>query len=242
LFGYEEGAFTGAKKGGKPGKFEIAQGGTLFLDEINSMPIEMQVKLLRVLQDGEITRIGGVKSIPVNVRVIAASNEPLETLIQKGEFREDLYYRLGVVVIQIPPLRERLEDIPLLFTHLLSKIAKRLGLKEVKYDQSLLSSLKTYHWPGNIRELENYIERAVPDGLRTSIPGELTFPIIQRYVDDIVLVDEHEIKQAFILILTRMKQVIEPSAAVSVAAAKSKNKYVAAIASRGNINTLTMSL
>lgn len=161
LFGYVEGAFTGAKKGGKPGKFELADGGTLFLDEINSMPLDLQVKLLRVLQQNEITRLGGEQAIPVNVRIIAASNKPLEELVQEGHFRLDLFYRLGVVVLKIPPLRERIKDIPLLFLHLLQKITQSTG-KTVEYSmEELIPILCAYDWPGNVRELENYIERAV---------------------------------------------------------------------------------
>lgn len=161
LFGYAEGAFTGAKKGGKPGKFELADGGTLFLDEINSMPLDMQVKLLRVLQQNEITRLGGEQAIPINVRIISASNKSLEELVQEGHFRLDLFYRLGVVVLKIPPLRERIKDIPLLFLHLLQKITKSTG-KTVEYSmEELIPILCAYDWPGNVRELENYIERAV---------------------------------------------------------------------------------
>ncbi|WP_408008405.1 sigma-54-dependent Fis family transcriptional regulator [Pseudalkalibacillus sp. A8] len=171
LFGFQEGAFTGAKKGGKPGKFELANGGTLFLDEINSMSEDMQVKLLRVLQQNEITRVGDVDPIPINVRVIAASNQSLESLVEKEEFRKDLYYRLGIMVIEVPPLRERLEDIPDLFSALLAKICTRLGVKTYDYNQDIYSYLENYHWPGNIRELENYIERAVvlTQGQRISI-------------------------------------------------------------------------
>ncbi|MES1040023.1 sigma-54-dependent Fis family transcriptional regulator [Peribacillus simplex] len=161
LFGYNDGAFTGAKKGGMPGKFELANNGTLFLDEINSMPEDMQVKLLRVLQENEVTRVGGTTSIPINVRVIGASNEPLEKLVDKKDFRRDLYYRLGIIVLQIPPLRERTEDIPELFIYLLNKICKRLSEKCPEFDPNILEYLKSFHWPGNIRELENYIERAV---------------------------------------------------------------------------------
>lgn len=162
LFGYSDGAFTGAKKGGKPGKFELAAGGTIFLDEINSMPLDMQVKLLRVLQQNEITRIGATDSTPINVRVIAASNESLENLAEEGKFRSDLYYRLSVVTIQIPSLRERDDDIPLLFHYLLDKICKKLGNKRIKkWDEGLLKAMRSYDWPGNVRELENYIERAV---------------------------------------------------------------------------------
>lgn len=161
LFGYMEGAFTGAKKGGMPGKFELAHGGTLFLDEINSMPEDMQVKLLRVLQQNEVTRVGGTTPIPIDVRVIGATNESLEMLVDKNDFRRDLYYRLGIIVIQIPPLRERLEDIPELFKYLLNKISKRLNVQCPEFNPAILKYLKSYHWPGNIRELENYIERAV---------------------------------------------------------------------------------
>lgn len=161
LFGYQEGAFTGAKKGGMPGKFELADGGTLFLDEINSMPKDMQVKLLRVLQQNEVTRVGGTTPIPIDVRVIGASNESLEMLVDKNDFRRDLYYRLGIIVLQIPPLRERLEDIPDLFIHFLNKISKRLNKKCPEFDPVILKYLKSYHWHGNIRELENYIERAI---------------------------------------------------------------------------------
>lgn len=161
LFGYSEGAFTGAKKGGKPGKFELADGGTLFLDEVSSMPLDMQAKLLRVLQQGEITRVGGIETIPVNVRVIAASNKPLEDLVAEGHFRSDLFYRLGVVVIKIPPLRERTGDIPLLFSYLLEKICAKYGIGINSYEEGLIELLSSYEWPGNVRELENYIERAV---------------------------------------------------------------------------------
>ncbi len=161
LFGYAEGAFTGAKKGGKPGKFELADGGTLFLDEINSMPLEMQVKLLRVLQQNEITALGGTQAIPVDVRIIAASNKSLETLVNEGRFRLDLFYRLGVVVLKIPPLRERIEDIPLLFAHLLQKMAASANRNITYSPEELVPMLCAYEWPGNVRELENYIERAV---------------------------------------------------------------------------------
>lgn len=161
LFGYSEGAFTGAKKGGKPGKFELAESGTLFLDEVNSMPLDMQVKLLRVLQQNEVTRLGGEQAVPLNVRIIAASNRSLEELVQEGHFRLDLFYRLGVVVFKIPPLRERIKDIPVLFEHLLQKISHSVGKSLTYCEEELLSMLCSYDWPGNVREMENYIERAV---------------------------------------------------------------------------------
>jgi sigma-54 dependent transcriptional regulator, acetoin dehydrogenase operon transcriptional activator AcoR len=161
LFGYSDGAFTGSKKGGKPGKFELANGGTIFLDEVNSMPLEMQAKLLRVLQGNEVSRIGATKSTSIDARVIAATNEPLESLIEKGRFRSDLFYRLGVVIINIPPLRERIDDLPILAKHLLRKICSKLGKQINQLDERLITALGSYSWPGNVRELENYIERAV---------------------------------------------------------------------------------
>ncbi len=161
LFGYVEGAFTGAKKSGKPGKFELAENGTLFLDEITSMPFEMQTKLLRVLQQNEVTRLGDNRPININVRIIAAANGSVEQSIEEGSFRLDLFYRLGVIVIQIPPLRERKEDIPLLFDYLINKIGTSIG-KKCNYDANeIISAFQTYDWPGNVRELENYVERAI---------------------------------------------------------------------------------
>lgn len=161
LFGYEDGTFTGAKKGGKPGKFELATGGTLFLDEINSMPKDMQVKLLRVLQQNEVIRLGGTTPIPIDVRVIGASNESLETLVEEERFRQDLYFRLGIITIEIPPLRNRIDDIPEIFKFLFKKISNRLDLAIPDFDHNLIEHLQSYNWPGNIRELENYIERAI---------------------------------------------------------------------------------
>lgn len=161
LFGYEEGAFTGAKKRGKPGKFELAEGGTLFLDEISSMSLDMQAKLLRVIQENQLVRVGGINIIPLNVRIIAATNRDLNELIKEGSFREDLYYRLSVVTIKIPPLRERKEDIPILIKHLSEKLGKKIGLEKIHFTQQALNLLMLYDWPGNIRELENVIERAI---------------------------------------------------------------------------------
>jgi len=161
LFGYEEGAFTGAKKGGKKGKFQLANGGTLFLDEIGDMPLSMQVKLLRALQDGEIEPIGSTKSISVNVRIIAATNRPLENMIEEKRFREDLFYRINVVPFSVPPLRERAEDLTLLIAYFIDKVTNRLGKRIAGIESSVLEILKSYSWPGNIRELENVIEAAV---------------------------------------------------------------------------------
>ncbi|WP_102263928.1 sigma-54 interaction domain-containing protein [Mesobacillus jeotgali] len=161
LFGYEEGAFTGAKKGGKKGKFQLANGGTLFLDEIGDMPLSMQVKLLRALQDGEIEPIGSTKSISVDVRIIAATNRPLENMIEEKRFREDLFYRINVVPFSVPPLRERAEDLKLLIAHFIDKVTNRLGKRIAGIERSVMEILKSYSWPGNIRELENVIEAAV---------------------------------------------------------------------------------
>jgi len=161
LFGYEEGAFTGAQRGGRTGKFELASGGTLFLDEIGDMPLEQQVALLRVLQDKQITRIGGDKVIFVDVRIICATNKNLELEVVKGNFRQDLYYRLNVISIELPPLRKRKEDIPLLFDHFLQETSRKLGIKINFVDPEIITYLQQYQWPGNIREFQNVIERMV---------------------------------------------------------------------------------
>jgi PAS domain S-box-containing protein len=161
LFGYEEGAFTGAKKGGKKGLFEEANNGTIFLDEISEISSNTQVKLLRVLQEKEITRVGGVKPIHVNVRVVAATNEDLYKLVKEGNFREDLYYRLNVFPIQIPPLRERKKDIDFLVKKFINKYNIEYGRNVNRIDIRALNILKQYDWPGNVRELENVIGRAM---------------------------------------------------------------------------------
>lgn len=158
LFGYEKGAFTGADSKGRIGKVEIANGGTLFLDEIGDMPISLQAKLLRVLQDREIYKIGQNNSIPVNIRVIAATNKNLEELILEKTFREDLYYRLNVIPINIPPLRERRSDISLLASFFIDKYSKILGKTVMKIENGIFEYLENYKWPGNVRELENTIE------------------------------------------------------------------------------------
>ena len=161
LFGYAEGAFTGAKKGGNTGKFELADGGTLFLDEIGEMPSELQAILLRVLQEGIITRIGGKEVIPIDVRIIAATNKNLIKEIQKNTFRQDLYYRLNVLAVNSPPLRTRKTDISLLANSFLTKYNKRLN-KDVQYiSKEVLNSMELYNWPGNVRELQNVLERAL---------------------------------------------------------------------------------
>ena len=160
LFGYERGAFTGAVSS-KPGRFELANGGTLFLDEIGEIPVEMQVKLLRALQESEFERVGGIKTIRVDVRLVAATNRDLKKLIAAGNFREDLFYRLNVVPIRLPALRERATDIPLLLSHFLGKFNDRLKKHVAGVEPDAIDVLASYPWPGNIRELENVIERAV---------------------------------------------------------------------------------
>lgn len=161
LFGYEEGAFTGAKRGGMKGKFELANGGSLFLDEIEQLDLQHQPKLLRVLQEREITRVGGKHPVLVDCRVIAATNVSLQTMMEAGLFRRDLYYRLDVVRLRIPPLRERREDIPLIAEHLIQSINLELGAEITGIDSEVLSELCQYDWPGNVRELRNAIERAI---------------------------------------------------------------------------------
>ncbi|NTV89580.1 MAG: sigma 54-interacting transcriptional regulator [Clostridiales bacterium] len=160
LFGYEKGAFTGALNKEKLGMFELANKGTILLDEISEMPMNLQAKLLRVLQEKEIIRVGGTKSIKLDVRIIAATNQDLQELIHKSRFREDLFYRLNVVPIRVPPLRERKDDIPILSNSFLEKFNYKYS-KEKSFDSGAIQALSQYNWPGNIRELENVIERLV---------------------------------------------------------------------------------
>ena len=158
LFGYEEGAFTGAKKGGNLGKFELANGGTIMMDEIGEMPFDMQIRLLRVVQEGVITRIGSSKSIEVDVRIIAATNKDLKKEVELGRFRKDLFYRLNVLPIYLPPLMERKTDIPILLDYFIENICKKLNKKPVQIPEEYLKKMVNYNWPGNIRELENVVE------------------------------------------------------------------------------------
>ncbi|NLJ60926.1 MAG: sigma 54-interacting transcriptional regulator, partial [Firmicutes bacterium] len=160
LFGYEEGAFTGARRGGRPGKFELASGGTLFLDEIGDIPLETQSSLLRVLQDKQVVRIGGHTPIPVQIRVIAATNKDILRLVEEGHFRLDLYYRLSVVNVAIPPLRDRGEDVLILAKHFLQRFAGQRGVDSIEMTPEVETALMEYSWPGNVRELENVIEQA----------------------------------------------------------------------------------
>jgi two-component system response regulator HydG len=180
LFGHERGAFTDAKQM-RVGKFELAHGGTIFLDEIGDLSFSTQIKLLNVLQDREIERLGSNRRIPVNIRVITATNRNLEQLIQEGRFRLDLYYRLNVVPITISPLRERGDDIPLLCAHFLDKIGSRLGKGTFTITEEAITLLLTHNWPGNVRELENAIERAILATSGTEIGAE-AFSFVRRLV------------------------------------------------------------
>lgn len=172
LFGYDEGAFTGALRGGKSGLFEQANGGTLFLDEIGEITHRLQVKLLRVLQEGVIRRVGGNKEIPIDVRIIAATHRNLEELLEKGDFRRDLYYRLNVIPLTIAPLRERKEDIPLLVQRLIRKICEKLDKPEVRLSRDSLDLFMAQEWPGNVRQLENTLERLLNLTNTTEITSE----------------------------------------------------------------------
>src|SRR5438477_9478965 len=173
LFGFEKGAFTGAVQS-KPGRFELADGGTLFLDEIGEIPVEMQVKLLRAIQESEFERVGGIKTIKVDVRLVAATNRDLHAEVAAAAFREDLYYRLNVVPIHLPPLRDRREDIPLLVSHFITKFNERLRKQIERIEDDALAALASYSWPGNIRELENVLERTILFAEGTNIrPSDL---------------------------------------------------------------------
>lgn len=175
LFGHEKGAFTSAIKQRK-GDFELADGGTLFLDEIGDMSLSAQAKVLRALQENKITRVGGEKEIPVDVRILAATNKNLKAEIEKGNFREDLYHRLSVIVIQVPPLRERKDDIPLLVSNFLENIAQDMGKPVPNFEQEAMEALKQYQWTGNIRELRNIVERLV-----ILCGGEITKDDVERF-------------------------------------------------------------
>jgi chemotaxis protein methyltransferase CheR len=177
LFGHEKGAFTGAQSR-RLGRFEVADGATLFLDEIGELPLELQPKLLRVIEDGEFERLGSSETRKVDVRIIAATNRDLQAEVQKGAFREDLWYRLNIFPITMPPLRDRLDDIPLLLNFYIDRISRRLG-KDIKMvPAGVMDALRQYHWPGNVRELENVLERSVinSSGPKLRLVDELKNP------------------------------------------------------------------
>lgn len=220
LFGYEEGAFTGAKTSGQPGKFEIADGGTIFLDEIGEMPLDMQTRLLRVIEEGTVSRIGSVKEIVVDVRVIAATNKDLNDEVKKGNFRKDLYYRLNVLPIRMLPLRERKGDILLLTQYFMERISKRLNKKSVKINDEAMKALMDYEWPGNVRELENLVElivntEAVPESF-SKMTGSIaekaaiTLPVFEGVEENLKL--DYAEKQHIIKVLELYKGNISLSA------------------------------
>ncbi len=204
LFGYEEGAFTGARKGGKPGKFEIAHGGTIFLDEIGDMPLDFQVKLLNVIENKNIARIGGVSFRDVDVRIITATNRDLESLIENGKFREDLYYRINVIPFTLPLLQERKDDILLVMHHFLDHYSARLNKQINGFREDAREALVTYPWPGNVRELENAIEYAVNIESGSKISRESLPEKITRHfsgssfvgVEDLTVMENKAIKAA----------------------------------------------
>ncbi len=200
LFGYEKGAFTGATSS-KPGKFEQADGGTVFLDEIGDVPPSIQVKLLRILQEREFERLGSNKTRQIDVRVLAATNADLRAALEEGRFREDLYYRLNVMPINIPPLRERKEDIPFLAEHFVTKFSKELGSPVTSISSGAMQKLLEYHWPGNVRELENVIERSlVLCSGQTLEAADIRLDMVPRtraasadnFLPDGVTLEEHE--------------------------------------------------
>ena len=194
LFGYEEGAFTGAKKGGNLGKFELAHKGTIFLDEIGDMSLHLQAKLLRVLQEKELNKIGSNSNKLIDVRVIAATNKNLEQMISNGLFREDLYYRLNVIPINLPSLRERKEDIPLLIDFMIKEYARKLN-KDVEYiDEGVLDTLIKYKWPGNIRELQNIIEYSVNMSHSNRITIDILPSKIKQKSNDYILIEDKNIE------------------------------------------------
>jgi formate hydrogenlyase transcriptional activator len=201
IFGHEKSAFTGANQS-KPGLFEIANGGTIFLDEIGELPLELQPKLLRVLQEGEFYKVGGIKPIVVDVRVIAATNRVLSKAVEKGTFRSDLYYRLNIFPIQLPPLRERKEDIPIMIKHLVSKCERKLGITITKIPPAVIGYLTECKWAGNIRELEAVLERSMilsqGEALKIAdIPVVETEPVEESF--NFPSISFHEMEKKYIL-------------------------------------------
>jgi transcriptional regulator with PAS, ATPase and Fis domain len=185
LFGHEKGAFTGADQA-KPGLLQAADGGTVFLDEIGDMPVSMQVKLLRVIQEKELLRVGGVDPFPVDVRFIAATHRDLQQDVQRGSFRQDLYYRLNVIALRLPPLTERDGDVPLLAYYFLNRKSRAMKKKIGAFEREAMELLSRYSWPGNVRELENIIERAValengPEIVVSDLPNSIRNQSIETY-------------------------------------------------------------
>lgn len=226
FFGYEEGAFTGAKKGGKEGRFEMANGGSLFFDEINQLPLTLQPKLLRALQEKEIERVGGKDSIPIDVRIIAASNVPLDKLVKEKKFRIDLFYRLNVLKIVIPPLRKRKEDIPLIVDDLLDKLNFELGMNVPYISENAKIKLMEldYNWPGNVRELQNVIERA----MNASWGEPLTWKHFNKYFKNKRIKKTYKIDIDNINSIRDMKKALEKETILQALDSCNNNKTKAA--------------
>ena len=220
LFGYEPGAFTGAGMKGKPGKFELAHGGTIFLDEISDLPFEMQPKLLRVLEEKEMERLGGTHLTKSDFRLIAATHENLEQCVEQGRFRKDLYYRLNVIPIQIPPLRERKEDIPIIIEYLVENLNRDLGTKVVKISPEVLHIFQQYDWPGNVRELTNVLERVL-----YSIEGDTIQP---HHLPIFLQTLNGGAKKSSSTLLKRLKQDMEKEALLHAIRVSHDNKNRAA--------------
>ncbi|NWF57109.1 MAG: sigma 54-interacting transcriptional regulator [Syntrophaceae bacterium] len=220
LFGYEPGAFTGAGAKGKPGKFELAHKGSIFLDEISDLPLEMQPKLLRVLEEKEMERVGGTRMTRSDFRLIAATHAKLETLVEQGAFRKDLYYRLNVLPLMIPPLRQRKEDIPLISEYLIRKFQKEEGTKMVEISPDVMEIFKNYYWPGNVRELANILERILytMDG-DTILPRHLPI-ILQSLGKDSSLPEE--------TVLKRLREEVEKEVLLHTIRMSNDNKNKAA--------------
>ncbi len=214
LFGYVEGAFTGAKKGGNPGKFELANGGTIHLDEIGEMPMDMQVKLLRVLEEAYITRLGSHKIMPVDVRIIASTNKDLGKEVEKGRFRKDLYYRLNVLPLFIPALRERKGDIKLLTNHFLDDISERISKPKISISEENLLILENHDWPGNVRELRNFVELLINTGTFPKTYFKRTEkPVAKEYKEESLDMESVE-KEHLIKVIRRCNGNISQSAEI----------------------------
>jgi transcriptional regulator with GAF, ATPase, and Fis domain len=220
LFGHEKGAFTSATQTRK-GRFELADGGTLFLDEISDLSATVQVKLLRVLQERTFERVGGVKTLSVDIRLVAASNRDLEKDVDDGRFRRDLYYRLNVVPLLLPPLRERQDDIPVLAAHFAAKAAQKHGQATPQLEPALIEVLQEYEWPGNVRELENLIERLVVLGTSPVLGLEFMPEKMLRTLPDANMSDESTLEGAVLVVKRRMiVNALQSEGGNKVAAAK----------------------
>lgn len=224
LFGYEEGAFTGSKKGGKPGKFELANDGTLLLDEINELPLYLQSKLLRVIQEKEIERLGSIKTVELDVRLVCTTNKNMQDLVRKGEFRQDLYYRVNVVEINSPPLRERREEIEELTTHFIEKVNRNHGLNITGIHGGVLQLFRKYDWPGNIRELEHVMERAAV----MAVSGELGLEHFDYLLPRIVEAVTDDGNDSLGASLEEAKELAEKQAIVKALLKANGNKTLAA--------------